>query len=64
MATQRHSKVAQDLSKNQLVEALMTPRCPLCRHFLVARLGRRGAYFRCACPKKRQADASRVRKAA
>ncbi|MCI0640705.1 MAG: hypothetical protein L0Y72_19985 [Gemmataceae bacterium] len=60
MATQCRSKVAQDLSKNQLADALTTPRCPLCRHFLVARLGRRGAYFHCACRRKpARADAAR-----
>lgn len=31
-------------------DAIATPRCPWCRHFLIARVGRHGLYWFCGCP--------------
>ena len=37
---------------HRIEDELVTARCPLCRHVLVARQGRAGPYFFCGCPKK------------
>jgi len=39
-------------SVRQTQEELATARCPICRYFLVARLGREGPYFFCRCVRK------------
>jgi hypothetical protein len=31
-------------------DLLDTARCPCCRAFLIARMGREGPYFHCRCP--------------
>jgi len=50
---QRRSRDIPRSSRSSLeVEA---PRCPVCRHPLVARVDCRGPYFYCGCPDKRSA---------
>jgi hypothetical protein len=31
-----------------------TPRCPVCRHWLIARVDCRGPYFHCLCDEQRR----------
>ena len=49
--TQRHAADAGNRVKIQRAQDtfLSVARCPVCRFPLVARLGRRGPYFHCAC---------------
>jgi hypothetical protein len=38
-------------------DLVMTPRCPCCRAFLVARVGNAGPYFMCLCPTQAEKEA-------
>ena len=55
--TQRHAADAGNRVKVQRAQDtfLSVARCPLCRAPLTARMGRRGPYFHCLCPRDRQA---------
>ena len=40
---------------------LTTPRCPRCRYYLIARVGRGGPYFYCLCGETKKAAPTRRR---
>ena len=44
-------------------DEVVTPRCPCCRAWLIARVGKAGPYFMCNCP-RRPAPAPALRRAA
>lgn len=46
-----------------LEDAVVTPRCPACRAWLIARIGRSGPYFQCQCPRRPAPTLARPRAA-
>ena len=46
---------AEARARNAAGEELAAARCPVCRHPLIARLGKRGPYFHCACRRRKAA---------
>ena len=53
LSPQPTMREAHRIGKTQ--EELASARCPICREFLVARLGRGGPYFFCGCTTKQAA---------
>jgi hypothetical protein len=48
------------ITRTNAGDDLLTPRCPLCRHPLVARLTRAGPRYLCGCPDPKSNVARRI----